>query len=342
MEIAAKKWFQELSEGLDATFGCCVINGTADNVSQAQTAIAQAIEAIQTLPFFSKRVIWLRGITFLADSVTGRAKGTLEALEPLQEALAHHDATSIEIILSAQPADRRRNFVKWLEKNAQSLLFIEAKKDKDLRDWIQKEAQALGLPLNENQVTLLTDSVGNDTRALLQELEKFATYAQGSPVDDAVFSQLLTGLSEGDFFELTESFYSSSGLNKSLKALERYFFHNTEGRPVLLALQNRGRVLISLRALLEAKALSSVSKSSLEAAQVAYGQPFEGLEEKSNCNVFSQNPWYLDTLSRCPFPLKTLITIQHHFFHALSTLPSASQEQKNHLKRLILECLGTG
>ena len=55
-------------------FGVEMIDGCADNADQAATRIRSAIEALQTLPFFGgAKLVWLKNVNFLADSVIGRA-----------------------------------------------------------------------------------------------------------------------------------------------------------------------------------------------------------------------------------------------------------------------------
>ena len=60
----------------------------ADNAEQAVLRIRQAKEAIQTLPFFGgEKLVWLKNVNFLADTVTGRSAAVQEALEDLKEVL---------------------------------------------------------------------------------------------------------------------------------------------------------------------------------------------------------------------------------------------------------------
>jgi len=78
---------RELGEAA-GEFGLEMIEGAADNSEHAVRIVASVIESLQTLPFFGGgKVVWLKGATFLADTVTGRAQSTLDALERLAAVL---------------------------------------------------------------------------------------------------------------------------------------------------------------------------------------------------------------------------------------------------------------
>ena len=64
----------ELTPEQGGDFGVDTIDGMADNVEQAVLRIRQTKEAIQTLPFFGReKLVWLKNVNFLADTVTGRS-----------------------------------------------------------------------------------------------------------------------------------------------------------------------------------------------------------------------------------------------------------------------------
>src|SRR5690348_14214517 len=56
-------------------FGLETIDGVADNADQATARIRSTIEALQTLPFFGAKVVWLKNANFLGDDVKSRAIG---------------------------------------------------------------------------------------------------------------------------------------------------------------------------------------------------------------------------------------------------------------------------
>ena len=63
-------------------------------------------------------------------------------------------------------------------------------------------------------------------------------------------------VAEGDFFEAAEAFFSGD-LKWTLAALHRHFFSGGDARPVIAALQNRNRILLQVRALVDAGAVQA-------------------------------------------------------------------------------------
>ncbi len=65
-----------------------IISGHAGKVEDVEQLVNRFREATQTLGLFGgRRVVWLKGCTFLADNQTGRAEGTQQACEDLREIL---------------------------------------------------------------------------------------------------------------------------------------------------------------------------------------------------------------------------------------------------------------
>src|SRR5438874_7603417 len=86
-EAAVKREASELARKLtpgDAgDFGLEIIDGLADNVEGAAGAIRSTIDALQTLPFFGGKLVWLRSANFISDDVKGRSATVIGGLEEL-------------------------------------------------------------------------------------------------------------------------------------------------------------------------------------------------------------------------------------------------------------------
>src|SRR5689334_19382608 len=110
---------QELQPEAGGDFGLETIDGCADNVEQAASRIRSTIEALQTMPFFGgAKLVWLKNVNFLADSVMGRSATVQDALEELTETLNSGVAEGITFLLSAIDVDKRRSFFKSFAKKA--------------------------------------------------------------------------------------------------------------------------------------------------------------------------------------------------------------------------------
>jgi len=342
----ARERFDALAAEVPDEFAREVVNGFAGNVGETAAAVNRFREAVQTVAMFGgRRLVWLKDVNFLADSVTGRAEGTLRAVEDLQQVLAAVNPAETLVLVSASPVDRRRSFPKWCEKQADFTLVGgdgEAGGDA-LAAVARAEAQGLGTRFEPGAVELLLAKVGANTRLLVEEVNKLAAYAgEGEAITEAHVAELTPNAAEGDFFESAEAFFSGD-LRWTLAALGRHFFAGGDARPVISALQNRNRILLQVRALLDAGEvrLGPRGLDGMPRAAAAFGRHFTGAAEKSSFNLFSQNPWYVGKLAggaRLP-SLRRLIDNQREFLHAFAEIIRRPDEQEAVLRDLAVRCL---
>jgi DNA polymerase-3 subunit delta len=353
---AGQERFTALVEAAGADeFSREVISGFAANVGEVEAAINRFRETVQTVPMFGgRRVVWLKDVNFLADSVTGRAEGTLKLVEDLQALLATVNPDEVTALVTAAPVDRRRAFPKWCEKNSDFALVggdgegaAEA-----LAGVALAEAKALGVRFAPGAVDLLLARIGLNTRLLVEEVRKLAAYAggpatspgaDGATIEEAHVAELTPNVAEGDFFETAEAFFSGD-LKWTLTALHRHFFTGGDARPVITALQNRNRILIQVRALIDSgeARLGPRGLDGLPRAAAAHAGRFgEAAGEKSSFNVFSQNAWYVGKLAGAgQLPaLRRLIDNQQEFIAAFEEIVRRPDEQEDVLRDLAVRCL---
>jgi DNA polymerase-3 subunit delta len=325
-----------------------IVNGFANNVDEVATAVNRFRDAVQTVAMFGgKRVVWFKDVNFLADTVTGRAEGTLEQVAALQELLEKVTPDEVGVIVTAAPVDRRRSFPKWCEANAD---FTLAGGDGDnaaeaLAGVALAEARELGVSFGEGAVELLLTKVGANTRLITEEVRKLATYAgEGAAIEEAHVAELTPNVAEGDFFEAADRFFAGD-LHGTLHALQKHFFSGGDARPVISALQNRNRILLQARVLIDAGELKvgpyGVDKGAFARAQSAYARHFGGDAEKSSYNLFTQNQWYLGKLissAKLP-PLRRLIDNQQEFISVFEEIIRRPNEQETVLREMAVRCL---
>src|ERR1700690_244676 len=164
------KRFGELSGDAVDEFSREVVNGFAANVDEVETAVNRFREAVQTVPMFGgRRVVWLRDVNFLADSVTGKAETTLRCVEDLQQLLQAVDPAETAVLITAAPVDRRRTFAKWCEKNADFALADAGGDTDSLGAVVQAEALRIGVGFGPGALELLLARTGANTRLLVEE-----------------------------------------------------------------------------------------------------------------------------------------------------------------------------
>ncbi|HXQ82405.1 MAG TPA: DNA polymerase III subunit delta [Opitutaceae bacterium] len=337
--------FEELSGETADEFSREIVNGFAANVDEVESAVNRFREAVLTLPMFGgRRVVWLKDVNFLADTVTGKAETTLGRVEDLQQVLQSVNPEETAVLITAAPVDRRRSFAKWCEKNADFVLADGGGDAEALGAVVNAEARAIGVEFAPGALELLLARIGPNTRLLVEEVRKLAAHAgDGARIDEASVAELTPNAAQGDFFETADALFSGD-LRWTLAALKRHFFAGGDARPVLSALQNRNRILIQLRALADAgdASVRPGGVDGLPKAAAVYGASFgDAAGEKSSYNVFTQNPWYLGKLAgAAPLPpLRRLIDNQREFIDAFEEVIRRPDEQEDVLRDMAVRCL---
>jgi len=326
-----------------------IVSGFAANVDEVETAVNRFRDLVQTLPMFGgKRILWLKDVNFLADTVTGRADGTLKQVEALQELLEKINPEEVTVVITAAPVDRRRAFPKWCEGRAD---FTLAGGDGEsageaLAAVALNEARVFGASFGDGALELLLQKTGPNTRLLTEETRKLATYAgEGGVIEEANVEELTPNFAEGDFFAAADRFFAGD-LPGTLRELQRHFFAGGDARPIISAFQNRNRILIQCRVLMDAGELRApgpygFDKAAWAKAQAAYTQHFGGDTEKSSFNLFTQNQWYAGKLvgsAKLP-PLRRLIDNQQAFVQVFEEIIRRPNEQEIVLRDMAVRCL---
>lgn len=339
-------WARMVSESGADEYSQEVISGFANNIDEVGQALGRFREAVQTVSMFGgQRIVWLKDVTFLADTVTGRAEGTLTLVADLQEILASVNPAEVGILITASPLDRRRAFPKWCEKNG-DFVFTGgdgANAHEAMISVVLAEARLMGAQLQPDAAQLLIAKIGTNTRLLVEEVRKLALYAgEGQAITEDHVAELSPNVAEGDFFETAEAFFKGN-LQATFDALHRHFFSGGDSRPVLAALQNRNRILIQTRSLIDSGTvrLGHRGLDGMQQASALHGARFgAALAEKSAYNLFSQNPWYVSKLVQSGnLPtLKKLIDNQREFLCTFEALIGCD-DQEELLRAMAVRCL---
>ncbi len=342
----ARAEWQNLVQSVGDPNAMEIVDGHAGNVEDVNKCVATFVSAVRTVSLFApEKAVWFKDVNFLADSVTGRAKGTLEAVEHMQEVLGHYDDNAVKILISASPVDRRKKAYKWFQSNGDSL-FLETGKDAGaVVALVKEEATGSGVEFSGNAAEILVQMAGGSARLALEETRKLVTYlgTGGGAITPALVGEMVPSLGESDFFEAAEAFYSLD-LEWTLAAIHRHFFAGHDARPLISSLQNRNRLLIQLKALSQSGAIRGrVSKAALEKAAAELGIDFGDAPVKSSFCVFTQNPWYLGRLAESlgNFSLKALLDFQEAFREAFMEIITRPTEQEAVMNAMAVHCLSS-
>ena len=345
----AREIFDAESKNVSDEMSMEILDCSAVKASDVSEACSRAISAASTVPLFGgKTVVWMRGVNFLGDNRQSKGAETDEALAKFVDFISRLSPENAVLIISASPVDRRKKLFKEIQK----ISICEDLQSKDPSEsclqLIGRESEKLGVRLGHGAAEALAATVANNPRMAVLELEKLAAYVNGErPVSEGDISEMVPIFGEGDFFDISNNFYSCN-LEGVLSALHRFFFanKNASARPILTVLQKQNSLLIQIRSLMDSgELISSTSpqpRGAMEGASEKFGRYFEGAGDKSSYNIFSQNAWYAGSKlapSAGRFHLKKLFDIQMSLARAFEELIMRPGADYQVLRDMFVRCL---
>ena len=174
----ALKLFNELTGGNEDGFTHETLDGTADNSDGAYEICSSAVQALQTVPMFGgDKVVWLRNVNFLADSITGRSQRTEEGVEKLRACIEDGLPDGVRLIISALGVDKRRAFWKFIQKQAQVQAYdrIDTGRDgwqNEVAHVVTQKAAEKGLEFEPEALEVFVLLAGEQSQQIGNELEK--------------------------------------------------------------------------------------------------------------------------------------------------------------------------
>ena len=296
----AKEIYEQFADQFPDDLSREIIDARADRVDDVENILNEARSAGETLSLFGGgKLVWINEANFLNLGKTGASQGTKDALESFKSFLKNLGET--KLIFSACPIHRNHSFVKWLQKNASyEDVTKNEKEDVTFRRVVQEAAEKSGVSFESGAIECLAGKIGAHPRLGAEETVKLSTYLgpDGGKITEDMIMEMVPDFGEGDFFEASEAFFSGK-LDWAMESIEKHFFQGKDARPLLATLQNRNRLLIQLRVLVDGGEISTrqrLGKEQLEQLGRKYGRHFEDSAEKTTLNLFSQNPWFLGRL----------------------------------------------
>ncbi|MCK4272288.1 DNA polymerase III subunit delta [bacterium] len=215
-EEAVQSIIQQLDESGLRDFNLDILYGD-------ETDAAQIIDRVSSLPMMGeKRVVVVRNINELALQDRRSLLEYLQApsakkklSEHLQERFEH-----VCLIMTAHDVDTRKGFYRDLKKVVNCVNFILLK-EKEILEWVQQRAKKYGKSIDTKTSQLLCDSVGNNTIALDNELQKLAIYiGERTTIDAQAVTAVVGELRVHTVFEFCDTIASGS-LGKAMALLTR-------------------------------------------------------------------------------------------------------------------------
>lgn len=207
----AKDLAAKLAPADNGDFGIEVIEAPADTVDCSLEMVERTLQAVLTLPFFGGKLVWMKGATFLKDTVQGRSEAVQESLEKLLKTLEEGLPEGITLLISAPEPDKRRTFYKSLFAIANTTLcdkpdFGFGGTEDDLIDWVIARCRERNVRMEEEAAVILTSRVGANSGQLDAELSKLVTSAgEGAVITEQLVRDLVPLTREGGIFDLSNA-----------------------------------------------------------------------------------------------------------------------------------------
>ena len=155
-----------------------VIEGEATKGEEVEQIFRQVKETMQTMGMFSEeKIIWLRDCTFLPDSAVSKYEAVKNAIKAFEEMLKAGLPPDRRIVISVpRKVSGRSAFFKTCGKVGEVYTFVKNDQPhKVVEDAISVVANLLkerGITAKQQVVVAFATRVGNDTRQLVNEVEK--------------------------------------------------------------------------------------------------------------------------------------------------------------------------
>lgn len=213
VRMAAKDLAAKLAPADSGEFGIETIELPADTVDCAVEMIGKTIGAIRTLPFFGGKLVWMKGVTFLKDSVQGRSETVQEALEKFLQVLREGLPEGITLLISAPEPDKRRGFYKSLCELAETTVKDRIEmggfgghSEEDLIDWVAERCRERGVKIDSRTAEILAGRIGPNSGQLQIEIQKLSSAAgEGAVITEQLVRDLVPLTRTGGIFDLSDA-----------------------------------------------------------------------------------------------------------------------------------------
>lgn len=213
VRMAAKDLASRLAPPDAGEFGLETIELPADTVDCAVEMVDRTIGAIRTLPFFGGKLVWMKGVTFLKDSVQGRSETVQESLEKFLQVLREGLPEGITLLISAPEPDKRRGFYKSLCEAADTVIKDRIEiggfgghSEDDLIDWVSERCRERGVKIDPRAAEVLAGRIGANSGQLQAEIQKLATSAgEGAVISEQLVRDLVPVTRAGGIFDLSDA-----------------------------------------------------------------------------------------------------------------------------------------
>ncbi len=232
--------------------GLDVVDGSAATVDEAVGVINRCLSALQSMGLFSEeKVVWLKDVNFLYDNRTGMSATVKEQIDRLTALIKAGLSPELTLVISADKVDKRKAFFKACKASGELHEFMVPEKayqaDKFADRSLDQITADVGIQLVGDARSLFIAKVGYDTRNMVNEVEKLATYmGKSGRASVADVQAIVSSSRDAIAWDLADAF-GKRDLPEALRVLRQLVFQKENIIGIVIGLENRIRELILYR-----------------------------------------------------------------------------------------------
>ncbi|PJE51161.1 MAG: DNA polymerase III subunit delta [Candidatus Yanofskybacteria bacterium CG10_big_fil_rev_8_21_14_0_10_36_16] len=157
---------------------------------------------------------------------------------------------------------KQKNNLLWkvLSSKPSQAQSIEPISGSELNNWVIKEAKSAGASISSKNANKLISVTGNDSWRLYNEIQKLASFKNGSQITEDDIELLISDSSEDSIFKMLDAL-SANNKAHALFLLEQQLSHRQDPQYIVSMIAYQLRTLISIKDLMEkAHPYSSIAK----------------------------------------------------------------------------------
>ncbi len=205
-----------------------------------ETNVVEVLSSAKTSPFFASfRLIIVRDVNWFSDDrVADQLLSYLDEPSP-----------SSCIIVTSEKVDRRSRVIKKVGEVGE-VIACNTPKGRELASWVKRRARKVGVVIEDDAAWLLTRSVGENLYALVNEIDKMATYVGDGIIDVDVVKRLAAASAVPQVFALLDA-VGERDVVTALSALGRILDGKEPALRILHMLVRQVRLLLRACTLLQ-------------------------------------------------------------------------------------------
>lgn len=254
----ARELVNSLIPSESQTLGLETIDGNAATVDAAATAVAKVTEALQTIGFFTAdRLVWFRDVSFLVDNNVGKSATVKARVDELAGLIKAGLMPGLQFLVTATKVDKRYAFYKAckalgeIEEFAVSDKAYVAEREANVR--LGEILKRMDLQMSESVRAAFLEKVGIDTRQIVNELEKLATYLGKEKTVSVYDVEAVVCASRSALaWDLADA-VGRRQLDRALRIVRQLLFQKESPIGLIIGLESRVRDLMVYRQAIEEK-----------------------------------------------------------------------------------------